>query len=474
MPKQKKTIKLGNRRDIPRQYNPKRQGVRRLSSAELLAGSFLFLIILGTVGLKTLPGLYTGAPFSWGDALFTATSAICITGLVVQDTGTFLTFWGQLYLLILIQIGGVGILTLASLILTGLGFRPSLRAEIAIAQTPGSFMHFPAKHLILDIVRFTLFFELLGAIALWLLWGPSLGWKEAFWPACFHSVSAFCNAGFSTFPDSLTGVIQPIPSLLIISCLIITGGIGFFTIEEFYRRFSLNGKKQFAKISVHSKLVLSGTALLLVIPPLAFAIFEWNGTFSDLSLGEKLTQSFFLAVTPRTAGFNTIDYAQASDSTNLLTMMLMTVGGAPASLAGGMKITTFMLLGLLAFSKIRGYSSIIYAERSISQKNVQQATGVFVIMTALIILGIFSLQLIISPSGNDGKFLYRVFEVISAMNTVGLSMGITDELPMHGKLLLVLIMFVGRIGPLSLFAAFESRFSTPLNYRLAQEDVIIG
>ncbi len=472
--KQQKAAISRPRRDLPRAVAVNRQAYRSISSSELLAVSFLSLICLGTLGFRFLPGLYVGDPLGWQDSLFTATSAICITGLVVVDTGTYFTFWGQLYLLLLIQIGGLGILTLASVIITSLGAKPSINTEIVMEGRPATLSKFPIRHLVYDIFKFTLIFELLGGVALYVCWAPNLGWKEAVWPSIFHSVSAFCNAGFSTNSDSLMSHANSPMPIMIISLLVVCGGIGFITIEEIYRRYFDRRKKQIPRISIHSRIVLVGTALLLFAPPFAFAVFEWQASFSNMPVTDKIANSIFLAVTPRTAGFNTIDYGLASDSTILLTMILMAIGGSPGSLAGGMKITTFMLLGLMAWSKLKGHSMVVFGDRSIVDKSIKQAIGVFVIMTALMVTSIFMLQLVADPLGRDGKMLYRIFEVVSAINTVGLSMGITDQLPALGKLYLVFIMFIGRIGPLGLFAAFESRFSDRRDYRFASEEVIIG
>jgi trk system potassium uptake protein len=441
----------------------------------MLALSFICMILLGTIGFLLIPGLCTDERLGFIDSLFTATSAICITGLVAADTGTTFTFWGQLYLLILIQLGGLGILTLASAIISSIGLRPSLKTEIAVANTGSTLPFLPSRKLIRDIVGFTLLFETLGAVSLYVTWAPTLGWREAIWPSIFHSVSAFCNAGFSLNHDSLMGFADSPATLTIVSLLVICGGIGFITLEEVFLWMRAKKKRDHFRISIHSKVVLYGTVLCLVIPSVIFGIFEWNQSFDGWTLTDKFTNSFFLSATCRTAGFNTIDYGTASDSTVLFTMVLMMIGGAPASLAGGMKITTFMLLGLLAWSKIRGRSTVDFGNRTIPDNTVQRATSIFVIMTTLMILALFGLQFFDAPRGQDGQILARMFEVVSAMNTVGLSMGFTDTLSGTAKVILVIMMFVGRIGPLALLTAFESRYrSAPSGVRFAQEDVLIG
>lgn len=441
----------------------------------MLLISFLGMIMLGTIGMQSIPGLFANQPLSFLDSLFTVTSAVCITGLVVADTGAVFTFWGELYLLILIQLGGLGILTLASAILSAMGLRPSIKAEMAMLPNDTAFSLIPSRRLIADVVKFTLFFEFVGALALYLIWAPQQGWQAAIWPAIFHSVSAFCNAGFSLFPNSLIDYRDSPLTLLVITGLVIAGGIGFITLEEFFKWIrSVRGRSRY-KISLHSQVVLWGTLLLIIVPPLVFGYFEWNRSFVELKATDKFVNSLFLSVTPRTAGFNTIDYGSASESTILLTMILMMIGGAPASLAGGMKITTFMLLGLLAWSRIRRQHVVNCRNRTIPDNTVYRAVGVFVIMTALMIIGLFTLQVVDEPAGADRLLIARVFEVISAMNTVGLSMGFSEELSFGGKIVVIAMMFIGRIGPLTLLTAFDESSGPAKNtFRYAEEDVLVG
>ena len=435
--------------------------------------SFVSLVILGTLGFKLLPGLYQGDALSWTDALFTATSAICVTGLIVVDTETFFTFWGQAYLLLLIQLGGVGFLTFASLILTALGGRPSLRAEQAVAGSHNVIAKVSTQRMILDILRFTLVCELIGAAMLVMLWGPTMGWRQSLWPAVFHAVSAFCNAGFSTNQSSLMQYSHSSATLLTLSVLIVIGGIGFVVLEEI-TNWSFNGNKKFQRLSLHSKLVLVSTTVLIVLPVFAFALFEWNRTLAGHDWGDKWVNSLFMSITPRTAGFNTIDYGHASDSTNFLTILLMSIGGSPGSTAGGMKTTVFTLLVLLAWSRVRGKHGIIAFDRSIPEKTIQQAMGLFVVMFSLTVVGVLVLQIADDPLSEDHQLFVRIFEVTSAVNTVGLSMGITANLSIAAKWSLVLLMFIGRVGPLALAAAVDSRLAERQDFRLAQEDIIIG
>ena len=446
---------------------------RKLTATEIFTGSFLGLIAAGTLGLKLLPGLYQGPPLGWTDAVFTATSAVCVTGLIVVDTETYFTFAGQLFLLALIQLGGLGMLTLTSMVIAAFGGRPSLRSESVAAGAQQAVPHIPPRALIIDIVRFTLVFEGLGAVALYGVWGPQLGWAEAVWPSVFHSISAFCNAGFSTNADSLVSYRSSPATLLVCSALIIAGGLGFVTIEELKQRVSRKYQQK-RKLSVHTQLVLGCTTVLLLGGWFLFAVFEWNDAFARLSLVDKLTNSWFLSVTARTAGFNTVDYAELSNSANFLTILLMVIGGSPGSTAGGIKTTTVALLGLLAWSRLRSSESVTFADRSIPDETIQRAVGVFVIATGVAVTGMFLLAGIGDLVDKHDLFLVRIFEVVSAVNTVGLSMGLTPNLSTPSRWVIIVLMFVGRVGPLSLASALRVRLARRGKFRLAYEDVVVG
>lgn len=451
-----------------------------MSAAELFVGSFLLLTVLGTLGLRSLPGLYHGPPLTWSDSAFTATSAVCVTGLIVVDTATHFTFAGQLYLLVLIQLGGLGMLTLTSVVITALGGRPSLRAETIATATRQAMPSIFARRLIVDVVRFTFVFESIGALSLYLLWGPRMGWREAVWPSIFHSVSAFCNAGFSTYSDSLVGFHDSPGTVVTISFLVIAGGLGFVAMEELWQRGMLRSSGNRRRLSVHTRLVVTVSAVLLLGAWGLFSLFEWNGVLATMPIGDKLSNAWFMSVTARTAGFNTIEYAEASDSSNFLTILLMMVGGSPGSTAGGMKTTTFALIGLLAWSRLRTQRTVTFGGRSIPEETIQRAVGLFVIVTGVVVAGVFLIASVGDyfrdpiASGRRDDFLARAFEVVSAFNTVGLSMGITQDLSVVSRWLLVILMFVGRIGPLSLAAALVVRLSLKGQFRLAYEDVNVG
>ncbi len=418
--------------------------------------------------------MYRGPGLGLTDAMFTATSAACVTGLTVVDTATFFTFRGQVFLLLLIQFGGLGILAFTSLIVQILGFRLSLRSEMLTHEGRRGSPLVNLRHLTRDVILFTLSIELIGALALWILWGPRYGWSEAWWPAIFHSVSSFCNAGFSTNSDSLMGVRSSSLSLLVISSLIVAGGLGFVALEEAWLGLRTRKELQFQRLSLNSRLILVTSLLLLLCPWPIFTMLEWNGVLKELSLGDKLANSLFLSVTPRTAGFNAIDYGQVTNATNFLTIALMSIGGAPGSTAGGMKVTTFALILLLAYSRFRGDETTVFANRSIPHDTTQRAIGLAVFSFFVMSLGLFALLTTEQSTGSQASFLQCMFEVVSAFNTVGLSMNETSSLSHPGRWVVLLLMFFGRVGPMTLAAALVIERARRSHFRFAFEDVAVG
>ncbi len=447
---------------------------RRISPPQLLIGSFFLLILAGCLGLMYLPGLYRGPGLSWTDALFTSTSAVCVTGLIVVDTATYFTPAGQAFLLLLIQLGGLGMLAFTSLIIQILGFRASLRSESLTHNSRHGSPLVNLRRLTRDIVLFTFLIESVGAGALCLLWGRRVGWDEAWWPAVFHSVSGFCNAGFSINSDSLIGWQSSSLTLLVLAALIMAGGLGFVTMEEAWLTMRPRKHREFRRLSLNSRLILVTTLVLVLFPWPIFAAFEWNGQLKNLSLGDKISNALFLSVTPRTAGFNSLDYTQASDGTNFLTMLLMAVGGAPGSTAGGIKVTTFALVVLAAWSRWRGLETTVFANRSIPSDTVQRATGLVVLAAVVMALGTFALMVTEPPNATQSTFLQRSFEVVSAFNTVGLSLNETPGLSTAGRWVVILLMFLGRVGPMTMAAALVVEHARVAHYRYAYEDVAVG
>jgi trk system potassium uptake protein TrkH len=331
-----------------------------------------------------------------------------------------------------------------------------------------------------EVVLFTLAIEAVGAAVLYVLWAPRLGWVEAAWPAVFHSISAFCNAGFSTFSDSLIGYQARPATLLVIVALLVAGGLGFLTIEELVLRRRAQRRGEAFRLSMHSRLVLVTSAALLAGGWLMFALFEWRETLAGLPVVDRLVNALFMSATPRTAGFNSIDYAAATDSTNFLTIILMFIGGSPGSTAGGIKTTTAALVALLAWERFRGREIPSLWARSVPEETIQRAIGLSVVAFTLVTASIFVYTWTehrdtFGQGGGDNRFLAYMFEAVSAFNTVGLSMGVTPTLSDAGKWLTLLMMFVGRVGPLTFAAALALAAERhDVSYRYAYEDVVVG
>ncbi len=444
----------------------------------LVTMSFAGLIVVGTVGLMTLPGLYTGDGLSWLDALFTATSAVCVTGLIVVDTATAFTAAGQAYLLVLIQLGGIGIVTLATAVMSTIGARMSLSVEDLARDTANASTHVDYRRLVSVVVAATFTFELIGAIVLWALWIPEFGVTGAIWPAVFHSVSAFCNAGFSIFSDSLMGFSAHTGILAIVSILIIIGGLGFVVLAELGRGYlARRGERRF-RWSTHTQLVLYTSAILLAGGTVLFTTFEWNVSLSEMTWLDRVVNGFFMSVTARTAGFNTIDYNAAGNNTDFLTIILMSIGGSPGSTAGGLKTTTAALIGLVAWSRIRGQRNVSIRHRTIPEETISRAMGLFVIFFGIVTAGIFlftSTEMGWAGQTDNSSFLPFMFEAVSALNTVGLSMGVTADLSPAGRIVTIFLMFVGRVGPITVALGFvQSGKTKSARFKNSYEDVGIG
>jgi trk system potassium uptake protein TrkH len=324
------------------------------------------------------------------------------------------------------------------------------------------------------VLIFTLVFEAVGAFLLWLAWGSRLGWVGAIWHPVFHAISAFCNAGFSTFTDSLTGFQRSPITLFLISILIVAGGLGFLTLQEL--NLKRRSRAHTAPLSLHSRLALSITVLLLVAGWIPVVILEWNHAFSDMPGWARVVNGLFMSVTARTAGFNTIDYGAVTQAVAFLTILLMFVGGSPGGTAGGVKTTTFALIGLQAWSRLRSHEHVSVWNRTVPADTVHRAVGLFVAAFSILTGAILLLTVenaFGAEAATGGDFLARMFEAASAFGTVGISMGLTDDLTATGRWVVVLLMFLGRVGPLALASAIALP-STRGRFRFAHEDVIVG
>lgn len=451
---------------------PRRAPAWDLSAPQLLFVSFIGLITLGWLGFLALPGLYTGEPMGWVDALFISASAVCVTGLATIDVPVVLSFWGELWLLALIQAGALGILTFAALVARAAGRRAGLDVEEAAGSFSTILPLGTPSQLLRTILGVTLICEAAGALCLLGLWWGEHGFLAALWLAVFHSVSAFCNAGFSLFSDSLVGQQQSASILVVIVLLITLGGIGFPVLHDIRSR--LRGRR---RITTHSRVVLVTTALLVGIGTSGFLLFEWDRELAGLGLFDRIVNALFMAITPRTAGFNAVDYGAVSNDSILLTMALMWIGGAPGSVAGGVKVTTVALLALLVFARLGGDRHVSVAGRTIPDETVNRAAGLAVGMV-LILLTFLMVLLAFEPAGMPADeeralMLRYAFEVQSALSTVGLSMNLTPSLSDGSKLSLVLVMVLGRVGPLAVLGAMVRR-AHHADFRYPHEDVLVG
>jgi trk system potassium uptake protein TrkH len=446
-----------------------------IPATQLFLLSFALLIALGTLGLLIIPGLYVGPRLGFVDALFTATSAVCVTGLIVVDTATYFTPLGQAWIALLIQLGGLGILTFTTLIISLLGRRATLGVEEAAGGHAYVARHVDSHTLLRAVILSTLTLEALGAVVLWLCWRGDLGAGAAVWPAAFHAISAFCNAGFSVFSDSLTRFQSSPITLGAISALIVTGGIGFIVLADLRARF---WSRTTRRLATHTRLVVATTGMLLVGGTLLFLFFESANQLAHLSWPGRTINAFFMSVTARTAGFNTIDYGAATSPSLFLTILLMVIGGAPGSTAGGLKVTTLALLLLALRARLRGAAFVSVGERTIPEETVQRAAGLAIAglaFLAVVILLLSMTELSWTAVGARTDFVQILFEAHSAFGTVGLSTGVTPLLSAAGRVIVTCVMFVGRVGPLTIASAMVlARARTRPRYRFPHEDVAIG
>jgi trk system potassium uptake protein TrkH len=461
---------------------------QRLSPPALFLLSFLGLIWMGTLGLMFIPGLQVGEKLSFVDSLFTMTSAVCVTGLIVVDTATELTRFGQAWVLLFIQLGGIGILTLSTMLIGALGRRLSLRSEM-LAMAPTRREDRPEVwEVALGVTRFTIVVEVIGTLVLFALWWPRFAIDDAAWHALFHSISAYCNAGFSTFSDSLVGFADSPLTLIVVSLLIILGGLGYLTFEELLRWWRTARRRREGvlirmsgthRLSSHTWAVVVTTLVLLFGGAILYGIFEWPDTLGNMSTVDKVSNAWFMSATSRTAGFNTVDYGAVGNDTATLTMMLMFVGGSPGSTAGGIKTSTLAVLVALGLSRMRGLRFVGLKDRAIPERTIEATVGIF-LLSALVLIASFFVLSAIESVGTAGpetrqQFLPIAFESVSAFATVGLSMNLTPTLTDPSKLVIVVLMFIGRVGLLSFFTAVTLRRSVPPAYqRPAREDVIVG
>ena len=448
------------------------QGKRKfkLPAAALVALSFFMIICVGTI-LLCLPWATLSRKVNFLDSLFTATSASCVTGLAVTGLATHWSYFGQVIILLLIQIGGLGFITIMSLFMLYVKKHTSLSQRKLVMQSAGSVDLASIKDLVKIILIGTVSIEFVGAFLLSFAFVPVYGWGEGIWQAIFTSISAFCNAGF-TLTDKNGGISlcdflgNPLVNI-VVALLIIIGGIGFFVWGDV-----VHHGVHIKKYSFHSKVVLSVTGVLIILGWALFMAFEWNNpaTIGDKGVGTKILASFFMSVTPRTAGFASVDYADMSGAGNALTTVLMFIGGSPGSTAGGIKTTTLAVFVLSTIASARRYEEIHLYKRRFEADASHQASA---IVCLYILFAVASILLISGVEGLTYTIDKIVFEVVSAIATVGLSQGITADLHAFSKVVLILLMFFGRVGGFTMVLIFSDERKPVAMSRVADK-IIIG
>lgn len=440
----------------------------KLTYTKVITIGFALLIFLGAFVLMLPISSRSGDWTPFTNALFTSTSATCVTGLIVYDTFTHWSLFGQITIITLIQIGGLGFMTIITMFSFLLKRRIGLRERRLLMESSGSLELKGVIKMIRKILYGTFITEAVGAVLLSIRFVPKMGLLKGIYNAVFHSVSAFCNAGFD-----LMGRYEPFSSLtlfyddvlvnLTVCALIIVGGVGFIVWNDIF-----NLRQNIRRYTLHSKIVLITTGVLLLIGTVLFYIFERDGVLSDMPEHKRWLVSFFQSVTPRTAGFNTADLASISHSTVIIFCLLMFIGGSPGSTAGGVKTTTFAVLVLSAFASARRNNSITVFKKRLEEKTARQASAV--VVTYILVLCV---AIMIMCALEPFSMTAIVFEAVSAMGTVGVTMGITPELSVASKYVIILLMYAGRIGGLTLMLTLAEK-RKQVAVKRPSEQVLIG
>ena len=447
--------------------------VNKMEPTQIMVIGFAIVILIGAILLSMPISTQNGESIGFLDALFTSTSAVCVTGLIAVDTSTYWSFFGQLIIITLIQIGGLGFMTVTTLFSLIIKKRINLKERLLIQESLNQIDLSGLVKLTRYILLTTFFIEGTGALLLSTVFIPQFGILNGIWYSIFHAISAFCNAGFDLMGvvsgpfSSLTYYVNNFTITITISLLIILGGIGFPVILDVIRN------KKLSKLTIHSKVVLFSTIVLIAFGMLFILLLEYNNpnTLGKLGFGGKILASLFQSITIRTAGFNTIDLAAMRESSIFVMIILMFIGASPASTGGGIKTTTIATLILTVKSFILEKQDIEVCKRRISETTVKKSLGIFLIGITIVVMG----TLIISITDPDFSLLEVEFEVVSAIATVGLSIGGSPNLSVLGKIFIMLFMFMGRVGSLTIFMALASRGvknNPPITY--PEGKIIVG
>lgn len=441
---------------------------RELNPAQILVLGFAAVIVFGGVLLNLPFASVDGKSVGFINAIFTSTSAVCVTGLVVVDTGTHWTLFGKIVIMLLIQIGGLGFMTMTTTFAFLMGRKISLKSRLIMQEAFNQSALAGVVLLTRRVLLFTLAIEGTCALIMMTRFIPMYGLYNGIFFSIFHSVSAFCNAGFDLiggFRSLMPFVADPVINLTIMF-LIISGGLGFSVIAEV-----INIRK-FSKLTLHSKVVISMTSLLIAVGTIFILLFEYAnpGTLGPMSWADKILSALFQAVTPRTAGFNSIDMSKYTISAQLLTIILMFIGGSPGSTAGGIKTTTFGLIIAQVISVIAGRENPSVFRKRIPMDAVNKALALFSVAMFIVIF----VTMLLSVTEVGHSFMDLIFETTSAFATVGLSLGVTPTLSTAGKIIIAMTMFAGRLGPLTLIMAIASRQGKVQKYKYPEGKILVG
>lgn len=443
--------------------------LNKLAPVQILALGFAAVILTGAV-LLTLPiSSASGESTPFLTALFTSTSAVCVTGLVVVDTGTYWSTFGQVIIMLLIETGGLGFMSFATLIALLLGRRITLRERLVIQEAMNSFSLQGLVKLAKYALIATFAIEGTGAALLAIRFIPDYGLIRGIWYGIFHAVSAYCNAGFDIV-GNFQNLIPYQESIIVnvtVMSLIVIGGIGFVVQSEVYEC------RNFKKFSLHTKVVLVTTAILILGGALFFFLLEHNnpGTMQPLSMKGKVLSSFFASVTPRTAGFNTLDTTKMTMASKIITIILMYIGASPGSTGGGIKTSTFAVLLMTVISVIKGREDTEIAGRRIPKDVIYRALSIVAISITLLLADV----LILSMTEKGAELIEMVYEATSAFGTVGLSLNFSPRLTSIGRVIIILTMYIGRVGPLTLAFAFaQKQLKNNVAIKYPEEKLLIG
>ncbi|MCR1949687.1 TrkH family potassium uptake protein [Clostridium sp. DSM 100503] len=437
----------------------------RLKGVQILALGFLIAILIGGIILSLPISSRTGEPTNFLDAIFTSTSAVCVTGLITLDTSTHWSVFGQSVIMTLIEIGGLGFMSFAVLISLILGKKITLRERLVMQEAMNTYSIQGLVKMVKYVLVFTVSVQFFGALLLSTQFVPEYGIARGMFYSVFHSISVFCNAGFDLLGTSLVGYSSNSVVILVISALIIIGGLGFTVLLEIYEF------KGIKKLSLHSKLVLITTAILVFGGAILMFIFEYNNveTIANMNIKDKLLNSFFASVSPRTAGFNSVSTSGMTLASKFLTIILMFIGGSPGSTAGGLKTVTFGILVLTVICVIKGREDTEVFGRRFTKEIVYKSFTLLFIGVSLVIFA----TMILSYTEVGSSFIDLLYETTSAFGTVGLTLGLTPNLSSIGKILIMLMMYFGRVGPLTVMLAL-TRKRKKSGYKYPEGKILIG